>query len=134
MPTINVLADTVRSAGGTVAWVVPGFEEATPRRVEFYGPAIAELYGSSGGAGAPLGRLWHELRPDRDDVVVEKTAAIAFFPGRCELHSVLHDRGVDMVLVCGTVANVCCESTARDAATLGYRVVMVADANARNWA
>ena len=30
----------------------------------------------------------------------------------------------------GTVTNVCCESSARDASTLGYRVVMVADANA----
>ncbi|WP_329004893.1 isochorismatase family protein [Kribbella sp. NBC_00709] len=28
------------------------------------------------------------------------------------------------------MANVCCESTARDASTLGYRVLMVADANA----
>jgi hypothetical protein len=51
---------------------------------------------------------------------LEKTAASAFLPGRCELHSVLQGRGVDMVLVCGTVADVCCESTARDAATLGY--------------
>jgi nicotinamidase-related amidase len=32
--------------------------------------------------------------------------------------------------VTGTVANVCCESTAREASTLGYRLVMVADANA----
>ncbi len=30
----------------------------------------------------------------------------------------------------GTVANVCCESSAREASTLGYRVIMVADANA----
>lgn len=30
----------------------------------------------------------------------------------------------------GTVTNVCCESSARDASTLGYRVIMVADANA----
>jgi nicotinamidase-related amidase len=34
------------------------------------------------------------------------------------------------VLITGTVANVCCESTARDASTLGYRTIMVADANA----
>lgn len=34
------------------------------------------------------------------------------------------------MLVAGTVTNVCCESTVRDAATLGYRVIMVADANA----
>ena len=34
------------------------------------------------------------------------------------------------MLVTGTVANVCCESTARDASTQGYRVIMVADGNA----
>jgi nicotinamidase-related amidase len=34
------------------------------------------------------------------------------------------------VLVTGTVTSVCCESTARDAATLGYRVVFVADGTA----
>lgn len=50
-----------------------------------------------------------------------------FFPDRCPLHGLLEKRGVDTVLVTGTVTNVCCESTARDAHTLGYRVVMVAD-------
>jgi nicotinamidase-related amidase len=34
------------------------------------------------------------------------------------------------VLIAGTVANVCCESSARDASTLGYRTIMLADANA----
>ena len=61
---------------------------------------------------------------------VEKSAAGAFFPGRCDLHELLEQRGVDTVLIAGTVANVCCESTARDANVLGYRVIMVADANA----
>ena len=42
----------------------------------------------------------------------------------------LAERGIDTVLITGTVTNVCCESSARDASTLGYRVVMVADANA----
>lgn len=37
---------------------------------------------------------------------------------------------MDTVLITGTVTNVCCESSARDASTLGYRVVMLADANA----
>jgi len=35
-----------------------------------------------------------------------------------------------IVLVTGTVTNVCCESSARDASALDYRVIMVADANA----
>ena len=61
---------------------------------------------------------------------MEKSAASAFFPGRCDLDAQLCARQIENVIVVGTVANVCCESTARDASTLGYRVVMVADANA----
>jgi nicotinamidase-related amidase len=61
---------------------------------------------------------------------VEKTASSAFFPGRCPLPDLLAERGITTVLITGTVTNVCCESSARDASTLGYRVVMVADANA----
>jgi ureidoacrylate peracid hydrolase len=34
------------------------------------------------------------------------------------------------VLITGTVTNVCCESTARDAMMLNYKVVMVSDGNA----
>ena len=34
------------------------------------------------------------------------------------------------VVIAGVVTNVCCEGTARDARALGYRVIMVADANA----
>ena len=48
-------------------------------------------------------------------------------PGRCELPAELARLGIDTVLITGTVTNVCCESTARDAANAGLRVVMVAD-------
>ena len=34
------------------------------------------------------------------------------------------------MLIAGTLTNVCCESTARDAMLLDYRVVMLSDANA----
>jgi len=34
------------------------------------------------------------------------------------------------VLITGVLTNICCESSARDAMTLGFRVAMVADANA----
>lgn len=54
----------------------------------------------------------------------------AFFPGSSTLPDVLQRLGVDTVLIAGTVTNICCESSARDAHALGYRVVMIADANA----
>src|SRR5260370_41342471 len=39
-------------------------------------------------------------------------------------------RGLDTVLVTGTVTNVCCESTARDAMMLNFKTIMVTDGNA----
>jgi nicotinamidase-related amidase len=130
VPNIRALAAATRTAGGTVAWVLPGTAAPAPATSEFYGPEVAEAYRTSGGTGPLPDRLWPGLDPAADDLLMEKTAASAFFPGRCPLVDELQPRGIDTVVVTGTVANVCCESTARDASTLGYRVIMVADANA----
>jgi ureidoacrylate peracid hydrolase len=43
---------------------------------------------------------------------------------------VLRGRGLDTVVVTGTVTSVCCESTARDAMMINFRTIMVTDANA----
>ena len=59
-----------------------------------------------------------------------KSAPSAFFPGRSSLPGLLDQRGIEFVIITGTVTNVCCESSARDASTLGFRVILVADANA----
>ena len=124
------LATVLRDAGGTVAWVVSASGAPTPAAVEFFGPEVAARYAASSGGGPPRARVSDEFDIDAIDIVVEKSAPSAFFPGRCELSERLAEREVDTVLITGTVANVCCESSARDASTLGYRVIMVADANA----
>ena len=124
------LADELRSVGGTVAWVVPRPGSPTPTAVEFFGHEVADRYARSGGDGPPRDRVAAEFELNAADIVVEKSAPSAFFPGRCELPERLGECEVDTVLIAGTVANVCCESSARDASTLGYRVIMVADANA----
>jgi len=130
VPNISALAAAMRTAGGSVAWVLPGAGTPSTVSVEFYGPEIADRYSRTGGDGPLAERLWHEFEVSPADIIVEKTSAGAFFPGRCVLPELLQRREVDTVLITGTVANVCCESTARDASTLGYRVIMVADANA----
>jgi nicotinamidase-related amidase len=127
---IQRLATTVRATGGVVAWVLPSEEEPSPARIEFLGPTIAETYRASGGTGELRDRLLPEFQLGPDDLLVEKSAAGAFFPGRCDLPAHLERCNIDTVMITGTVANVCCESTARDASVLDYRVIMVADANA----
>ncbi|HEY3016232.1 MAG TPA: isochorismatase family cysteine hydrolase [Nocardioides sp.] len=128
VPRIDRLARGLREAGGRVFWGLPGASTPEPVTVEFFGAEVAAMYAASGGTGPFEERLWPELVVHEDDGYAEKTAASAFFPGRSTLLDQLY--GIDNILVTGTVTNVCCESSARDASTLGYRVVMVADANA----
>lgn len=128
---INALADALRLAGGAVAWVLPSTIDPHPElSAEFFGPQVAEAFRRSGGEGPLATRLWAGLRHEIGDLFAEKTASSAFFPGRCDLPQRLQVRGVDTIIITGTVTNVCCEATVRDARTLGYRVIMAADANA----
>jgi ureidoacrylate peracid hydrolase len=51
-------------------------------------------------------------------------------PGASELHAILQARGIDTVIITGTATNVCCESTARDAMMMNYKVFFIDDGNA----
>src|SRR5687768_9740331 len=70
VPNISLIADTLRQAGGTVAWVLPGAGERTAVGDEFLGPDIAEMFRRSGGEGPLAGRLWHEFEVHDGDIVV----------------------------------------------------------------
>ena len=74
--------------------------------------------------------LWPQLEPDDRDLVVDKHRFSALIQGSSNLQSLLDERGIDTLVIVGTLTNVCCESTARDAMMLNYRVIMVDDANA----
>ena len=128
VPAINRLAGTLRTAGGTVAWVTPAPSGgADANLVAIVGAERAQLFeeGRQPSAGAAL---WPGLDVAAGDLFAAKRGASAFFPGRCDLPDALVARGVDTVLIGGTVTNVCFESSARDAVELGHRVVMVSDA------
>jgi nicotinamidase-related amidase len=131
VPNIARLAARLRTAGGAVVWVLPAVEtNISDVKREFFGDTVAEMYNRSAGSGSLRERVWHEFEVLPGDLMVEKSSPSAFFPGFSPLHSMLQENNIDTVLITGTVTNVCCESSARDASTLGYRVIMLADANA----
>jgi ureidoacrylate peracid hydrolase len=74
--------------------------------------------------------LWPELDVRPEDEIVRKYRFSAFLPGTSELPYRLHARGFDTVLITGTVTNVCCESSARDAMVTNFKTIMVTDGNA----
>ena len=131
LPNIIRLAGAIRTTGGTVAWVVPSSDQPhTDHAREFFGEEVAATFNRSGGSGPISHRVWAELCPQAEDQYFEKSAYSAFFPGSSNLPSVLRSRGIDTVLITGTVTNICCESSARDAYASGFRVIFVADGTA----
>ena len=134
VPAVNRLAAAVRQTGGGVFWIKMthdercfsewsvAYELPTP---EFRAKRIAAL---------SEGTLGHELWPDLDvrpeDEIVKKYRYSAFLPGTSDLADRLRARGFDTVLITGTVTNVCCESSARDANMTNFRTIMVSDGNA----
>jgi ureidoacrylate peracid hydrolase len=80
--------------------------------------------------GAHYHDFWPTLDVQGGDAVVDKHRFSGFTPGTSDLDAVLKARGIDTVLITGTLTNCCCESTARDAMQLNYRVLIAADANA----
>jgi ureidoacrylate peracid hydrolase len=55
-------------------------------------------------------------------LVVNKRRFGAFVPGSSDLHARLQERGIDTLIISGTVTQVCCDSTARDAMMMNYKV------------
>ena len=134
VPNINRLANVVRHTGGTVIWIKTAYTEDTLEN-------WSTLYGMLGSKGtqkraAALTRgskgyeLWPALEVRAEDLTVEKNRYSAFIQGSSDLAEVLRSRGLDTLLIAGTVTNVCCESTARDAMMLNFKTIMLTDGNA----
>ncbi len=137
VPNVNRIAETLRKAGGQVFWIKNTHDadclvswshfhedlttpERRPRRVESM---------SEGKLGH---ELWAELDVRPEDEIVRKTRFSALIQGSSDLEARLRARGIDTLIITGTVTNVCCESTARDAMMLNFRTIMVTDGNAAN--
>lgn len=135
VPALNRISRALRAAGGTNVFV----QFTTPRDsleswstfYERFTPEVAAGHQATFERGAHGWQLWPALDVDREaDAFIEKERFGAFIPGTCDLDAFLRARGIDTLIVTGTLTNVCCESTARDAMQLNYRVIFPADANA----
>ena len=137
VPNVNRISATVRAAGGLnvfiryliddtaiVQWSTWFTYFATPERRKSMNETFCR--------GCHGFELWPELQVQRKDLIVDKTRFGAFVPGSSDLHDILQARGIDTLIITGTATNVCCESTARDAMQMNYKVIFVADANATN--
>ena len=134
VPAVNRLAATVRETGGGVFWIKMTHDDRCFSEWSVAHELPTPEYRARRIASLSEGTLGHELWPDLDvrpeDEIVRKYRYSAFLPGTTDLPERLRARGFDSVLITGTVTNVCCESSARDANMTNFRTVMVSDGKA----
>ena len=74
------------------------------------------------------GRVWRDLAPRPGEVVIHKPSYGAFYD--TPLETILKRLARDTVIICGTLTNYCCGTTARQAYERGFKVVFGSDVTA----
>jgi len=135
VPNVNRISAALRAAGGTVVYTQHTADTEAIRTwsvffEHFCGPERRARFIEAFTPGSPGHALWPELDVARQDLVVLKSRFGAFVPGSSDLHARLQERGIDTLIISGTLSQVCCEATARDAMMMNYKVFFIADASA----
>jgi len=134
VPNVNKLAAAVRHTGGKVFWIKQTVDDASclawSEWLNMMRPDVRDGVVRNLAPGSRGHAIFAELDVKPEDEIVEKRRFSAFVQGSCDLPHRLRAQGYDTVLITGTVTNVCCESSARDAMMLNFKTIMVSDANA----
>ena len=124
---INRLAEVCRDAGMLVVhtrgWMRPDGSNLGVMG-EIVPPFLVDLYTE----GADAAELHSSLVVDDRDVILNKPRYGGF--SGTDLEMVLRSRGVDTVIISGIATNVCCDTTAREAAQRDFRVFFLSDGTA----
>ena len=135
IPNVNAISAALRAAGGSNVFLRFTYLADEPQRWtsyygSYHGPEMEEMTRAHFGPGAEGHGLAPALELGPEDLVLDKTRYSGFVPGTCALEEVLKERGIDTLIITGTLTNCCCESTARDAMQRGYNVLFISDGTA----
>ena len=127
VPKIRKLIDKCHELGVPVIYTI---QETDPVFCVLEVAAYPPLTETGMRIGTKGYEIIDELTPGADDMIVRKRRFSAFY--QTDLELILRNiRGsanpVDTVIICGTMTNICCESTARDAFFRDFKVVFGTD-------
>lgn len=134
IPAINRLAAALRAKGGLVAWVqhrtgAVGSADYWAEYFEYFVSADKRQAAVDAlSDGNPMQAIHPAMEVVPSDLRLTKRRFSAFINNPADPAGVLRSRGIDTVIVAGTATNICCESTARDAMMLDFKVFVPHDA------
>ncbi|MBZ5501373.1 MAG: cysteine hydrolase [Acidobacteriia bacterium] len=124
---VNRLAAACRTAGILVihASIVVRPDRSNLGILAEFSPAVQDGILDKGSESAALHR---RLDIDPRDILLDKPRFGAFHGTDLEL--ILRKRGIDTLIISGVATNVCCETSAREAAVRDFRVFFLSDGTA----
>jgi len=135
VPTVNRISRLIREVGGINIFLRFTVDQeslvnwSTLYR-NFYGEAMTAKMVKTFSRDCHGFQIYPEIEVGERDLTLDKTRFGAFVPGTCKLRNVLQERDIDTLIITGTATNGCCESTAREAMQLNYKVIFVSNGNA----
>ena len=134
IPNINRIAQKLRTLGGQVFWVgMTAGEDGKSHWPIYHDYFFTKERGVNHRDQLSPGHDGHKFHAKLDikagDEIVYKSRFSPFVAGASNLHEILRAKSIDSLIITGTATNMCCESAARDAMMIDYKVVMVSDAN-----
>ena len=132
VPNINSIGTALRNAGGVVAWTKSTFDDEWTKNMYkgFCDEKVIDLMMSESKVGSFGFEIWDEMDLRNGDIISEKNRPSALIQGSSDLDDQLRSKGIETLIITGTLTNACCESTTRDAVALGYNVIFVSDGTA----
>jgi len=128
---INSLTKNLRGLGVAVIWVLHANMQVDGKSdwELFFDHIVADHVRRQTLESLSPGKqdIWSGLTVGNNDCTIVKNRYSALISGSSHLERLLRSMDIDTILIAGTKTNVCCESTARDAMMLDFKVVMVED-------
>lgn len=130
--SINRLARGIRDAGASVIWTRQTVSDATHLAMpewqyDMSDPAVRRAVETMRPDTTSHG-LFRAMECHPHDLVLDKYRYGAFSCPAGALAKVLERLGIELLILTGTLTNVCVESTAREGNMRGYKVIVVSDA------
>jgi len=126
VPKIQKLISTCRTLQMPILYTV---HETDPTLCPLELAAFPHLHTHGMRRGTRGAKVIDALEPQANDTVVYKRRFSAFYQTDLELiiRNLNRQNPIDTLIICGTVTNICCESTARDAFFRDFKVVFGSD-------
>ena len=134
VPVVNAEIAAAVAAGALVAWTQDWHPPTTPHFQKDGGiwpvHCVRDTWGAELHpgllAGTPVVRKGANGEDGYSGFTMRDPVSGATIP--TELEALLHDRGIERVVVCGLATDYCVKATALDAAALGFETAVLVDA------